>query len=102
MGDDAGMADDPLLDRARTLWVDLARVPVVFPTTGTSVVVAPDSWLCPAGWVGVVAGDLAGRLALVPDAIGDPRLAHDPVDEPPAVGGTPGPLHHHELDATEA
>jgi GNAT superfamily N-acetyltransferase len=61
MGDDAGMAD-PLLERARALWADLARVPVEFPHAGTAVVVAPDSWLCPAGWVGVV---VLGGAALV-------------------------------------
>jgi GNAT superfamily N-acetyltransferase len=52
---------DPLLLAARGLWEDLAQVPVSFaPAGGADVVVSPESGLCPAGWVGVVAlGDAA-------------------------------------------
>ncbi|MFI7448435.1 GNAT family N-acetyltransferase [Nonomuraea sp. NPDC049714] len=55
------------LDRARRLWADLARVPVSFPEPGqVRVVVSAGSWLCPAGWAGVVA--ICGAvLATVPD-----------------------------------
>ncbi|MFF2214344.1 GNAT family N-acetyltransferase [Streptomyces antibioticus] len=50
------MPTDPLLLGARALWEGLARVPVSFPPTGgAEVVVSPESGLCPAGWVGVVA-----------------------------------------------
>ncbi|MFE7215549.1 GNAT family N-acetyltransferase [Streptomyces sp. NPDC057611] len=50
------MSTDPLLARARGLWEDLARVPVSFaPTGGVNVVVSPESWMCPVGWVGVMA-----------------------------------------------
>lgn len=50
------MSIDPLLVRARGLWEDLASVPVSFaPIGGVSVVVSPESGMCPAGWVGVVA-----------------------------------------------
>jgi len=54
---------DPLLFRARGLWEGLARVPVSFaPTGGVNVVVSPESGLCPADWVGVVA---LGEAAIV-------------------------------------
>jgi len=47
---------DSVLIRARGVWQDLAGVPVTFaPTGGVDVVVSPQSGLCPAGWVGVVA-----------------------------------------------
>ncbi|MFF1839156.1 GNAT family N-acetyltransferase [Streptomyces sp. NPDC058231] len=50
------MSIDPLLVRARGLWEDMASVPVSFaPIGGVSVVVSPESGMCPAGWVGVVA-----------------------------------------------
>lgn len=49
------MSIDPLLARARGLWQELASVPVSFaPTGGVSVVVSPESRMCPSGWVGVV------------------------------------------------
>ncbi|MBP0454195.1 GNAT family N-acetyltransferase [Kitasatospora sp. RG8] len=55
------MATDPLMVRARGLWEELASAPVSFaPTGGVSVVVSPQSRLCPAGWVGIAAlGDAA-------------------------------------------
>ncbi|MFE8015677.1 GNAT family N-acetyltransferase [Streptomyces antibioticus] len=50
------MSTDPSLLGARALWEGLARVPVSFPPAGgAEVVVSPESGLCPAGWVGVVA-----------------------------------------------
>jgi len=50
------MSIDPLLARARSLWEDLAGVPVSFPSSGgVNVAVSPESGMCPAGWVGVVA-----------------------------------------------
>ncbi|MEN3538213.1 GNAT family N-acetyltransferase [Microbispora sp. ZYX-F-249] len=56
------------LERARRLWAELARVPVVFPGPGgVAVVVSPDSMLCPPGWTGVVTLDGAA-LVTVPDA----------------------------------
>ncbi|WP_223166932.1 GNAT family N-acetyltransferase [Nonomuraea sp. SYSU D8015] len=55
------------MDRARRLWADLARVPVVFPERGeASVVASPGSWMCPPGWAGIVALDGA-LLATVPE-----------------------------------
>ncbi|MFJ9953386.1 GNAT family N-acetyltransferase [Kitasatospora sp. NPDC091207] len=57
------MSIDPLLARARGLWEELASVPVVFsPTGGVSVVVSPESRMCPSGWVGVV---VLGSSAIV-------------------------------------
>lgn len=57
------MTIDPVLTRARGLWEELARVPVSFaPAGGVTVVVSPESWTCPRGWVGVVALD---NLAIV-------------------------------------
>jgi hypothetical protein len=55
------MSMDPLLAGARGLWEELASVPVSFaPTGGMSVVVSPESRMCPSGWVGVVVlGDAA-------------------------------------------
>jgi hypothetical protein len=60
------MGDDPLIDRARRAWVELAGVPVAFPDTGgAEVVVAGGSLLCPPGWLGIVTiGD--GAIATVP------------------------------------
>jgi hypothetical protein len=52
---DAAMADDLLLVRARELWVELADTPVEFcPSGGAKVVVAPRSRLSPPSWTGIV------------------------------------------------
>ena len=61
------MPIDPLLARARRLWEDLAGVPVPFLSSGgVNVAVSPESGMCPAGWVGVVA--LGGSaIVTVPD-----------------------------------
>lgn len=49
------MPIDPVLAHARSLWEELARVPVSFDPAGKlAVVVSPRSWMCPPGWVGVV------------------------------------------------
>jgi hypothetical protein len=55
------MADDPLLARAREVWLDLAAVPMAFPADGgVEVAISARSLLCPPGWVGIVAlGDAA-------------------------------------------
>ena len=59
------MADDPLLEHARRLWVALAGVPITFTPT-IRVAVAPRSLLCPPGWVGIVV--LRGTvIATAPD-----------------------------------
>ncbi|MGN9788307.1 GNAT family N-acetyltransferase [Nonomuraea sp. ZG12] len=94
------------LDRARRLWADLARVPVSFPEPGqVRVVVSAGSWLCPAGWAGVVA--IRGAvLATVPDeasavplraaltGLTDPgrsaRALTGPTDRGPSSGALPG------------
>lgn len=54
-------------DRARCLWEVLAGSVAAFPTDGdVTVAVAPDSLLCPPGWVGVV--ELEGSaLVTAPD-----------------------------------
>ncbi|MEF9884715.1 GNAT family N-acetyltransferase [Streptomyces sp. P9-A4] len=55
--------EDPLLGRARRLWEALAAAPVSFaPSGGVSVVVSPESGLCPPSWVGVV---MLGNAAIV-------------------------------------
>ncbi|MCG6495310.1 GNAT family N-acetyltransferase [Kitasatospora sp. A2-31] len=57
------MSIDPLVARARGLWEELASVPVSFaPTGGVSVVVSPESRMCPSGWVGMV---VLGNSAIV-------------------------------------
>lgn len=55
------MADDPLLARARRVWLELAGVPMAFRGGGAvGVAVSAGSLLCPPGWVGIVAlGDAA-------------------------------------------
>ncbi|MEV4714179.1 GNAT family N-acetyltransferase [Micromonospora sp. NPDC049374] len=55
------MADDPLLARARQVWLEMADVPMAFPVDGgVGVAVSAGSRLCPTGWVGIVAlGDAA-------------------------------------------
>jgi len=56
-GDEDGfVAGDPLLARARQIWVELAGVPVAFRAAGgIEVAVSAGSLLCPPGWVGIVA-----------------------------------------------
>ncbi|SED82252.1 GNAT family N-acetyltransferase [Streptomyces sp. TLI_105] len=57
------MSTRPLLLEARYLWEQLAREPGSFPPMdGMNVIVSPESGLCPAGWIGVVA---LGGSALV-------------------------------------
>ncbi|MEU9828504.1 GNAT family N-acetyltransferase [Micromonospora chersina] len=55
------MAHDPLLARARELWLEMAGVPMAFPADGgVDVAISARSLLCPPGWVGIVAlGDAA-------------------------------------------
>jgi len=61
------MTTDPLLTRARELWLEPASVPVSFPPTGAlRVVPAPASGICPPGWVGVVALE-GSAIATAPD-----------------------------------
>ncbi|MGW3607961.1 hypothetical protein [Micromonospora sp. NPDC005161] len=55
------MSRDPLLARAREVWLEMAGVPMAFPADGgVEVAVSARSLLCPPGWVGIVAlGDAA-------------------------------------------
>lgn len=53
--EDAVVTVDPLLARARRVWVELAGVPVDFPGQGVAVAVSAASLLSPPGWVGIVA-----------------------------------------------
>ncbi|MGI5241443.1 GNAT family N-acetyltransferase [Dactylosporangium sp. CA-139066] len=64
--DDANVTTDPLLERARQLWADLAGAPVTFMETAITVATSPQSWLCPPGWVGIVALGQA-VIATAPD-----------------------------------
>jgi GNAT superfamily N-acetyltransferase len=58
------MPIDPVLAHARGLWEELARVPVSFDPAGSvAVVVSPESWMCPPGWVGVVLLDGSAIVA---------------------------------------
>lgn len=58
------MRIDPVLTHARDLWEELAHAPISFARAagGVTVVVSPESRLCPPGWVGVV---LLGDSAIV-------------------------------------
>ena len=78
------MGDDPLIDRTRRVWVELADVPVAFPEGGgAEVVVAAGSLLCPPGWVGIVAiGDAAIATVPVDGLAGPVRRALDGVPVP--------------------
>src|SRR5262249_40594519 len=49
------VAADRLLGRARRVWVELAGVPIDFPSHGAAVAVSVVSLLCPPGWIGIVA-----------------------------------------------
>ncbi|MER7456701.1 GNAT family N-acetyltransferase [Micromonospora sp. NPDC126480] len=50
------MAHDPLLARAREVWLELAGVAMAFPAGGgVDVAASTRSLLCPPGWVGIVA-----------------------------------------------
>ncbi|RKN47539.1 GNAT family N-acetyltransferase [Micromonospora endolithica] len=55
------MAGDPLLARAREVWLEMSGVAMAFPAVGgVAVAVSARSLLCPPGWVGIVAlGDAA-------------------------------------------
>jgi len=56
----------PILRRARTMWENLAGVPVAF-APAVRIAVSPESRLCPPGWVGIVV--LGGAaIATAPDA----------------------------------
>jgi GNAT superfamily N-acetyltransferase len=88
------MIDDPLLERAQRLWAGLAGTPVVFKDAAVTVVVSPQSLLCPPGWVGIVALGSA-VIATAPD--GDVAevvrqaltgLSVTSVTDPAAVRGT--------------
>ncbi|MFD7641435.1 GNAT family N-acetyltransferase [Kitasatospora sp. NPDC059795] len=61
------MTNSPLLQSVWRRWEGLAGVPAPFPAPGgATVVVSPDSGLCPPGWVGLIA--LGGAvLATAPD-----------------------------------
>ncbi|WP_354644237.1 GNAT family N-acetyltransferase [Kitasatospora camelliae] len=66
------MSDDLLALRAHGLWQELASASVAFPPAGgTSVVVSPNSGMCPPGWVGAVS---IGGSAIV-TAPGEPEAA---------------------------
>ncbi|MER6844895.1 GNAT family N-acetyltransferase [Streptomyces platensis] len=57
------MTSEPVLDRARGLWTELAAATVEFPATeGANVVVSPGSRLCPPLWTGIV---VVGGAAVV-------------------------------------
>lgn len=83
-------------DRARGLWELLAGSVATFPTDGgVTVAVAPDSLLCPPGWVGVVELD-GSALVTVPDDATAQRvqaltgLATGARTDPAAVGALVG------------
>lgn len=61
------MPRSALLDRVQDLWISTAGVPAGFPADGVRVVVAPESRLCPPGWVGIVVVGGSG-IATAPDA----------------------------------
>ncbi|MFD4908770.1 GNAT family N-acetyltransferase [Kitasatospora purpeofusca] len=88
------MSRDPLLTRARSVWQELASVPVSFgPAGGIDVVVSPGSRICPRGWTGIVVlGGAAVVTAPSREAAARIRtaLAGLPVDrltDPESVGG---------------
>jgi GNAT superfamily N-acetyltransferase len=82
------MTSHPMQARARAMWAALTGVDATFPEHGSTVVVAPESGLCPPSWVGVVSlGDAA--LVTVPTpqdaarmrrlvAAGEPAALTDP------------------------
>ncbi|MFI9270883.1 GNAT family N-acetyltransferase [Kitasatospora sp. NPDC052896] len=63
MSDQPGTVEQ-VLARAKRLWAELAGVPAAFPEAlgRSTIVVAPESGLCPQGWVGVV---VLGGVALL-------------------------------------
>jgi GNAT superfamily N-acetyltransferase len=66
------MTADPLLDRARELWTELAVMPVQFPSPdGVNVVVSPRSRLCPPLWTGIVVLGDAGIVTVPSDQIAE-------------------------------
>ncbi|MEV7216921.1 GNAT family N-acetyltransferase [Kitasatospora cineracea] len=108
------MTSEDLLTRSRRLWAGLAAVPTDYraSTAGATVLVSPDSGLCPPGWVGVV---VLGGTALItaPTERSAERLRRAAVELPPAALGDPerlgrlvplaqvlGPANLAYLDAT--
>jgi RimJ/RimL family protein N-acetyltransferase len=62
-----------LLNDARSLWTALAGTPVAFSSGSLTVVVSPNSLICPPSWVGVVVlGDAA--IATAPEERSADRL----------------------------
>lgn len=73
----AFVAGDRLLVRARRVWIELAGAPVAFTADSVGLAVSAGSMLCPPGWVGIVTlGDAAiitvpgdGLAAVVREAV---------------------------------
>ncbi|PYC78852.1 GNAT family N-acetyltransferase [Streptomyces tateyamensis] len=90
-----------LSERARLLWAGLGRAD--FPEAGVSVVVSPDSGLCPPGWCGAVTlGD--GTLVTAPTDRAAQRLRAVPVADlarHPEATEVIGPAHLAYLDRAE-
>ncbi len=98
------MGLDPLLVRARQMWVGLAGKPADFPDAGSvNIIVSPDARWCPPGWAGVILLG-GGCLATAPDpgqaAVLRDLLADGPLDsmsglawllESPVIVETLGP-----------
>ncbi|WP_432986144.1 GNAT family N-acetyltransferase [Dactylosporangium sp. CA-233914] len=85
------MTNDPLLERARQLWADLAGTPVTFTESAIEVVASPQSLLCPPGWVGIVA---LGRavIATAPDDDTAEIVKHALADLPATAVIDPAPV----------
>ena len=76
---------DSLVARARQVWMELAGVPVAFPTAGIAVVTSEKSLLCPPGWAGIVVLGDAGIATVPADGVGA-ALADLPVGTATEVG----------------
>nr|WP_198602438.1 GNAT family N-acetyltransferase [Streptomyces sp. DH-12] len=69
MAQSPGTTLDPLVERARALWQDLAGAPVEFGRSAAGVVVSPASTQCPPSWCGIVVLDGAGITTVPTDEV---------------------------------
>ncbi len=80
-----------LMSEVRLVWESLAGAPTAFVAGSVSVVVSPQSQLCPAGWIGIVVlGDSA--IATAPDVESADALRRALRGTPTSSVADPAPL----------
>ena len=89
-----------IVPRARDLWSRLAAVPVAFASAGgVTVVVSPESQLCPPDWAGIVVLDGVGIATAPDDHTAD--VLRSALDRLPASAATDSARVRAELPVTD-